>query len=362
MGLRFQKSFNLGAGFKINLSKSGIGYSWGVPGIRTTKLCNGRRRTTLNIPRTGISYITEHSNQKRDTQNITTKPLENQINNHLDLEPTEDILISDINTHNKKTTLIKNILYCCSIIIFITFVAIQGIIYRMILPHKVENIAIILSCIIAYKLTKLVITIVPNLIVKSIQISYDLDADYEKIYSNITKAISLISDNKKIWLVTSILTQYKYKNIYIEKNFKGCEIEFKKNAFKTIKTNIDYYGFNTQKFSVYFLPDRILYIEEKKVTSLKYSELYYDIDTIQLTEPERKISDAQLVRKKWLHTNKDGSPDKRYNNNFFLPVYQYAQINICVSQKTMLTFYCSSIEKTIKAINFIKENKYNIQS
>lgn len=34
MGLRFRKSYNLGCGFRINLSKHGVGYSWGVPGYR----------------------------------------------------------------------------------------------------------------------------------------------------------------------------------------------------------------------------------------------------------------------------------------------------------------------------------------
>lgn len=29
MGVRFRKSINLGEGFSINVSKSGIGYSWG---------------------------------------------------------------------------------------------------------------------------------------------------------------------------------------------------------------------------------------------------------------------------------------------------------------------------------------------
>lgn len=30
MGFRYRKSINLGREFRINLSKSGIGYSWGV--------------------------------------------------------------------------------------------------------------------------------------------------------------------------------------------------------------------------------------------------------------------------------------------------------------------------------------------
>lgn len=40
MGFRFRKSINLGGGFRINLSKSGIGYSFGVPGLRYTKSAN----------------------------------------------------------------------------------------------------------------------------------------------------------------------------------------------------------------------------------------------------------------------------------------------------------------------------------
>ena len=36
MGFRFRKSINLGGGVRINFSKSGIGYSFGVLGLRYT--------------------------------------------------------------------------------------------------------------------------------------------------------------------------------------------------------------------------------------------------------------------------------------------------------------------------------------
>ncbi len=59
MGFRYRKSINLGGGFRINLSKSGIGYSWGVKGYRVTKTAKGTTRTTASIPGTGISYVHE---------------------------------------------------------------------------------------------------------------------------------------------------------------------------------------------------------------------------------------------------------------------------------------------------------------
>lgn len=62
MGFRYKKSINLGGGIKINLSKSGIGYSWGVKGFRITKTASGKMRKTYSIPGTGISWVDENKN------------------------------------------------------------------------------------------------------------------------------------------------------------------------------------------------------------------------------------------------------------------------------------------------------------
>ena len=78
MGFRFRKSINLGGGFKINLSKSGVGYSWGTKGARITKTAKGTKRTTLSIPGTGISYVSETSGKKH-TQNRGTQTQSSQM-------------------------------------------------------------------------------------------------------------------------------------------------------------------------------------------------------------------------------------------------------------------------------------------
>ena len=70
MGWRYRKSINLGLGFRINLSKSGIGYSWGVPGYRITKMANGGRRTTYSIPGTGISYVEQNGKNSSSTDGL----------------------------------------------------------------------------------------------------------------------------------------------------------------------------------------------------------------------------------------------------------------------------------------------------
>lgn len=77
MGFRFRKSVNLGGGFKVNLSKSGVGYSWGTKGVRYTKTSSGKKRTTLSIPGTGISYATESGGKKTAQKQKIAKPSNN---------------------------------------------------------------------------------------------------------------------------------------------------------------------------------------------------------------------------------------------------------------------------------------------
>ena len=90
MGLRYRKSINLGGGFKINLSKSGVGYSWGVKGYRVTKTANGRTRTTASIPGTGISYVHETGKGNRPKSGNGATPYQQPVqsidNNHYDTQ------------------------------------------------------------------------------------------------------------------------------------------------------------------------------------------------------------------------------------------------------------------------------------
>lgn len=68
MGFRFRKSFGAGP-FRVNLSKSGIGYSVGTKGLRYTQKAGGGTRTTASIPGTGVSYVQESGSKKRSTSN-----------------------------------------------------------------------------------------------------------------------------------------------------------------------------------------------------------------------------------------------------------------------------------------------------
>ena len=87
MGFRFRKRFKLFPGFWLNLSKSGISASAGVPGLTW----NSRGRVTAGIPGTGISYVEEIGSkprsvrERRQAQNPRIPSTEEQIRNVMDV-------------------------------------------------------------------------------------------------------------------------------------------------------------------------------------------------------------------------------------------------------------------------------------
>jgi hypothetical protein len=55
VGFYYRKSVNLGS-FRVNLSKSGVGYSIGGRGFRVGTTPRGKKYTSFSIPGTGVGY------------------------------------------------------------------------------------------------------------------------------------------------------------------------------------------------------------------------------------------------------------------------------------------------------------------
>ena len=85
MGFRFRKSKNFGP-FRVNVSKSGIGWSVGTKGARYTKRADGKTQTTLSVPGTGISYVNVNGsgNKSSNTSNNNFSNNNNLHNNNDD--------------------------------------------------------------------------------------------------------------------------------------------------------------------------------------------------------------------------------------------------------------------------------------
>jgi Protein of unknown function (DUF4236) len=67
MGVYFRKSKKLIPGVRLNLTKRGVGISFGVKGLRFSSSTTGTRRLSANIPGTGL-YYRKNLKKKSNTQ------------------------------------------------------------------------------------------------------------------------------------------------------------------------------------------------------------------------------------------------------------------------------------------------------
>ncbi|MGJ4754740.1 hypothetical protein [Leptospira kmetyi] len=75
--------------------------------------------------------------------------------------------------------------------------------------------------------------------------------------------------------------------------------------------------------TLYFYPDRILIQDKKATGALLYENLQIIPEVGHFLEEEGVPKDSKVIGKTWKYVNKNGSPDRRFKNNYEIPIVQY---------------------------------------
>lgn len=337
MGFRYRKSINLGHGFRINISKSGIGYSWGVKGARITKTARGTIRATAYIPGTGLSYTAEtrtgHRSHKenrnfQDTSGLLPNVTEADVKavggvNAQDYQSAEYTDILSRIRVVRYATLICAALFC--IFVFCFFV--QG---RLpVLTLGFAFLALWICCHTVFR----------------VPMYYDFD-DIEKAdaYFDLADKWLALNDNKKFVRINGEASLAKKTSGGASRGIMPGKIFATNDVPDFLKTNIVPVGLNLQNVQVVFLPDKVLVVSNTSVGALNYDDIYLELNTIGYIETERVPSDATVIKQTWLKVNKDGSPDRRYKGNKQFPVCRYGYIVIRAGNSFHVEMLCSNAE------------------
>lgn len=302
MGIRFRKSINLGKGFRINMSKSGPGFSWGGKGFRVTKKANGGFRTTAYIPGTGLSYQKDFSNPLGSGKKSSKK-----VSKNIE-EDTREARDFGLDFKNLESTGLKDVIdeagvkYPLRKIGLAVFIL--GIILTFIQPFLVV-IAIIGAFMYFYKKES------------PVEIEYDFEGDASEEYELTNKLLAGILESDRVWLVTGLEADLD-RNVITDR----IELRVKKGLKEGISTNVKTYSLIAGDLTLSFLPDALLINKNGVNKAVDYKDLDVDLRSENFLE-EEKIADATFIEETYLHTNKDGSPDKRYKVNPVLNLVEY---------------------------------------
>ena len=314
MGFRYRKSIRLGGGFRINISGSGIGYSWGVPGYRITKTANGKIRQTASIPGTGLSYSTEESVHKQPQKSASKE------NPYTDTEAIQSTDRADYKDSDFKT-LMKRI-------------------HRVRFLNKasfIVGVIGLLAFIVLHTPQRLFLTILSFIVflyahyIAPVNLEYDFTDEQFDAYEEWYKAWRKLFACDAVFYVPETHTNSSAKkNGGAEKTISEEKALRMPSLPYFLRTNVPVFSAAlNKKESIYIFPDKVFYLHNSKISAYGLSEVSFDVDSVNCaTDQEHLPADSKVVKETWLRVNADGSPDRRYKNNKKCLVCEYGRLRI----------------------------------
>lgn len=324
MGFRFRKSINLGGGFKINLSKSGVGYSFGGKGFRVAKTAKGKVRTTASIYGTGLSYSKEFglNGRKKGASNAShTSPSKPNSASAVDNNYYDTQEIKNANAKTLVSEGLEEMLAEANESLKMYSLASIGFFVSLILGFGFPLfwIATVICGVYGHKVKK-------N---GTIDLEYTFDDDQKAVVDERMQPLIKMTNSKKLWWITqtSKVIDKKYSSGAASSvKRKNCKASTKPPFPFT--TNSVAVCFKCGKEALLFLPDKLFVFQGMKIGAVNYSDVTTSVHGQRFVESESVPRDAQIVDYTWQYVNKSGGPDKRFQNNKKLPVCFYGEMEV----------------------------------
>lgn len=324
MGFYLRKSVSVGP-FRFNFSKSGIGVSAGIKGLRVG---TGPRGNYISVGKGGLYYrVTLNQsnvskNRRVDQSDPILIPEEVSVDQMVSIESapiakmqdeTSMSLINELNEKFKRPNYWKWVLGLNLVLIWY-------------LPRDLPtwlNVIIYLGLIgiTAYIATR-------DAVAKSVVLCYQLEPNNESSYELLHSAFAKLSTCHKKWRIDS------HGTVRDRKYHAGAgavitrkEAVFSKGLPPNVKCNLEVPLIKAGPNSLYFMPDRLLILSQNQFGAINYNDLNIDVSSNRFIESNGVPRDSEVVDQTWRYVNKKGGPDKRFKDNRQIPVTLYEELH-----------------------------------
>lgn len=199
-----------------------------------------------------------------------------------------------------------------------------------------------------------------------IEIYYELDENIMDVYKNFVQNFSALLNCSRVWqyLHSEKTNDYKYSSgashTVIRKPLS--RIFTNKSPSKIFKTNVQIPYLGLINTELYFFPERLIIKRGDEFGAIMYKNIECYVNTTRFIETEGVPADSIVVDHTWRYLNKNGSPDRRFNNNYQIPICQYSEYAFKSTSglnEKISTSKVGGIDefiKYIKAIGLIQKN------
>lgn len=360
--MRFRRKAKLFPGVYLNFSKSGISTTIGVPGA---SINFGKKGTYLNtgIPGTGIydrqrldgnkypqprsqNYLTPVDTciseigaiGSADAESTTSKGL-------LELKKTLTDCYQERNDLKNEIVKAKFKLTIATIFWILSCIIIIGFLLKQIKQYRID--------------AKENLNDLQNQLQKCfINIDFEIDLPFENQYLALLEKYKLLMTSLRIWDITSSVTvdQVSTRSAAAS-NVQRKIIKFGFSNIDIIKSKYDAMHFeNANGGDIYIYPAFIALVDiNKKFGLIDIRDLNFSFYEQRFMEEQSLPADSSVVGNTWAKVNKNGTPDKRFKDNYSIPICQYGGMELKSSTGLNEAYLFSSYSKSNQFAEKMKE-------
>lgn len=338
MGFYLRKGFNFGP-LRLNLSRSGLGASFGVKGAR---IGIGPKGSYIHMGRGGLYYrqtlTPGRSHYVPSTPIPQPAPLQpSPPSNAQEIKSSPAAALTD----SSATELLKELNRVKKRTDRLPMVIIPGgaaIIVLLSLQSATWMVALTAVAIAALALYARHTDVLNGTAI----LNYSLEPDAANEYSKLQAPFRQLAECERVWHIDATAhnadTKY-HAGASVRMDRKETEPKFTKPP--KVQCNIDVPVLQTNDVTLYFFPDRLLVYDSAGVGSVTYASLEVEGGENRFVESESVPRDSRQVDRTWRYVNKKGGPDRRFANNRELPVMQYGLLGFSNPQGLKAVFMCS---------------------
>jgi hypothetical protein len=341
MGFYIRKGFNFGP-LRLNLSRSGLGASFGVKGARFGV---GPRGSYVQMGRGGLYYRQTISPKRHGEFLPTPTPIPSTpapTEEFQEIASASAVSLTDSSAADLLTELnrVKNRVDRMPIVLVVGVVALCAL---MLVGAEwwAYSITIIITAISALWARHF------DVLNGTAILNYSLDPDAAQKFANLQAPFRQLAACELVWHIDAKGHTSDWKrNAGVNTLLDRKEVRPSFSRPPKVQCNLELPTLKAGNATLYFFPDRLLVYDTSGIGALAYSDLKVDTQTSRFVEGERVPGDSQQVDSTWRYVNKKGGPDRRFSNNRQLPIMQYGVLAFSSASGLSALFMCSRVDVT----------------
>ncbi|SFP18797.1 hypothetical protein SAMN04488056_1282 [Cohaesibacter marisflavi] len=190
-----------------------------------------------------------------------------------------------------------------------------------------------------------------------IAVTFVAEEAAQRAYSSMVRAFDSLTRSRKKWDITAD----RSTNQFAERTLANRAVDRYLVTFEFSSSDLIEFSGRAMRFENINGDDILIYPGVAVIPRadgvfalIDIRELNIDIKGVQFHETEDVPNDTEVVGYTWAKTNKDGSPDRRFKENYQIPICLFGQIAFCSQTGVTEEYMVSNIKAALAFVEAVR--------